>query len=560
MTLRRSTTMLVAALLAACGSDGGASQSATSTGGAGTGGLGLASSVGGGAEPNTGVGGNPDAAGGAGVGGGAEAMGGTPNQASGGAGGSASTQSTGGWSSLGGAGVGGLAGPLGGTNASGGAGSGAGGIAGDSGTNLGGVAGTVGGEGGSAMAGAAGEAAAGGASGGTSNTCPSGVPQLASASLPAGFCAWTWASEINSARGMLVDGAGDVLVVERGGARVLLLADDDGDGIADDGVTLPVAEAPELNHGIAISNGMLYASSATTVYRWAYTAGVRAELGAPEVVITGMPDGGHSTRTLAFDSSGTLYVSVGSGSNLDSDSARARIISFSESQLSAGSSFDQGEVFADGLRNEVGLRFDDQGRLWGVENGIDNLNRSDLGGDIHNDNPAEELNLFGSPGRFYGYPYCWSEYLLPQGVGEGPNTQWAHPDFISDGQHDDAWCKDTNNVVPPALSLQAHTAPLDLIFYNGTAFPSEYRGDAFVGMHGSWNRVPEIGYKVVRVPLGSDGMPIGNAEAFLEYAGDGDTGPQWPHRPVGLAVLPNGVMLVTSDSSNQVIAVGYAGG
>ncbi len=133
-----------------------------------------------------------------------------------------------------------------------------------------------------------------------------------------------------------------------------------------------------------------------------------------------MPTSGHATRTLVFDGEGRLYVSVGSDANVDRDSTRARIRRFSAAQVAAGDvPFGEGEVFADGLRNEVGLRFDHQGRLWGVENGRDNLSRSDLGGDIHTDNPAEELNLFAEAGKFYGYPYCFTEFLLPSGVGMG---------------------------------------------------------------------------------------------------------------------------------------------
>jgi glucose/arabinose dehydrogenase len=260
---------------------------------------------------------------------------------------------------------------------------------------------------------------------------------------------------------------------------------------------------------------------------------------------------------LAFDDQ-YLYVSVGSGSNVDSNSNRARIRRFALSSLGASSvAFSTGEVFADGLRNEVGMRFDAQGRLWGVENGRDNLERTDLGGDIHDDNPAEELNLFAEPGRFYGYPYCFTEFLLPTGVGLGPGTQWADPEFMDDGTHTDAWCRSTTNVVPPVVSMQAHAAPLDILFYNGSAFPADHVGDAFVTFHGSWNRDEPTGYKVMRIPFGSNDMPSGNPTPLLEYAGTGDTASEWDYRPVGLATLTNGVLLVTSDASSTVLAIGY---
>ena len=105
-----------------------------------------------------------------------------------------------------------------------------------------------------------------------------------------------------------------------------LLYDDDADGVAGATERVEQASASGLNHGIAIDGGYLYASSASTVYRWPYTAGDRQPLGAGEAVVTGLPSDGHSTRTLVFDASGRLYVSIGSDENVDNDSSRARIV------------------------------------------------------------------------------------------------------------------------------------------------------------------------------------------------------------------------------------------
>ncbi|MBI5500264.1 MAG: PQQ-dependent sugar dehydrogenase [Deltaproteobacteria bacterium] len=377
------------------------------------------------------------------------------------------------------------------------------------------------------------------------------------AAVPDGFCAWTWADGLSAPRGIKVAPNGDVLVIERGSNRVMVLFDEDGDGTSGPGERAVVAAASGLNHGIALRDGYLYASSATTVWRWAYPPGARTELGVPETVVRDIPAGGHSTRTLAFDAEGRLYVSVGSGSNVDPDFSRARVRRFVVGSLPAGGlAFDGGEAFADGLRNEVGLAFDGAGRLWGVENGIDELHRADLGGDIHQDNPGEELNLFDVAGRFYGYPYCWSEFLLPVGTGLGPGAQWADPGFLGDGTHDDAWCRDPANVVPPSLVLPAHTAPLGLVFYDGPSFPDGARGDAFVALHGSWNRDVPIGYKVVRVFFEGGDRPL-RWESFFEYGGPGDRAAEWTHRPVDVALGSRGELLVTSDASGVIIAIGY---
>jgi glucose/arabinose dehydrogenase len=357
---------------------------------------------------------------------------------------------------------------------------------------------------------------------------------------------------------MVADEQGQLVVIESGSAgSVTLLWDDNGDGVNQPSERLRIASASGLNHGIAISGGYLYASTATTIYRWPYT-GAHAALSNRQTVLTGMPSGGHVTRTLVFDSTGNLYVSIGSGSNLDPDSTRARVLRIDAAKLGGGTlGLADASVHADGLRNEVGLRFDARGRLFGVENGVDNLSRSDLGGDIHNDNPAEELNLLDTPGAFYGYPYCFTEGNLPSSVGLGPGTQWALPSVMNDGTHTDAWCRNTNNVKPPVATMQAHSAPLDVLFYRGNAFPSDVEGDAIVTFHGSWNRSPATGYKVVRIPFGADGLPNGAPTPLLESAATGDTGGEWTHRPVSLAIGKRGEVFVTSDSDGLVIALGH---
>ncbi len=380
---------------------------------------------------------------------------------------------------------------------------------------------------------------------------------LANAWVPSGFCAWTWASNLGSPRGIARNANGDILVIERGQGRITLLHDDNGNGVSEGNERVVLATSNGLNHGIAINGGYLYASSSTTVYRWPYSGG-RQPLGTAQTVVTGIPSGGHSTRTLAFDGDGNLYVSVGSQGNIDTNTNRAHILRYPASALGNASTWAQGEAFATGLRNEVGLTLDEQGRMWGVENGSDNLSRSDLGGDIHNDNPGEELHLFAEAGRFWGYPYCWSEYSLPTGVGMGRGTQWADPSTMNDGTHSDTWCRNTANVARPALVMQAHSAPLDIEFYTGSAFPAELVGSALVTFHGSWNRSPATGYKVVRIPFGQDGMPSGDPVPFLEYSGAGDTGSGWPHRPVGLEIGIDGRVFITSDDSGVVLAVGYS--
>jgi len=262
-----------------------------------------------------------------------------------------------------------------------------------------------------------------------------------------------------------------------------------------------------------------------------------------------------------------MYVDVSSAANVDANSIRSMIRRF-DLPTNLPLTWASGEIFAHGMRNEAGLRFDKDDVLWGVENGCDNLNRAPWG-DIHINNPAEELNSFGTPSNtpelFYGYPYCFSEYKLPG--GKGPLTQWAHPDFLNKQVQmitgetvviTDEWCQNTSNVVVPKFAMPAHIAPLDIIFYYGTSMPNVNPGDAFVSWHGSWNRSPPQGYKVAKI-LYQNGAPTDWLNFFHYNQSGVDTGANWEYTPVGLALGTcqgtKDCLYLSSDGNGQIVTV-----
>jgi glucose/arabinose dehydrogenase len=242
------------------------------------------------------------------------------------------------------------------------------------------------------------------------------------------------------------------------------------------------------------------------VYRWSYTnnAAEFDSIGSMETIITNIDNddkggtpaaGNHVTRTLEFDAVGRLYVSVGAQDNVDTNSFRSRIRRFNLASASFPIDFTDGEVFGDGVRNEVGLAFDTHGVLWGVENGADMLRWNDLGGDISEDNPAEELNHFpeSKAGMHWGYPYCFTENVLPSSVGLGRGTIWA---WSQSGSFTDTQCR--SSYEPPEVTMQGHSAPLGITFYKWMPqrpayctgiipFPPEMDGYAFIAFHGLWN-------------------------------------------------------------------------
>lgn len=395
--------------------------------------------------------------------------------------------------------------------------------------------------------------------------CPS-APILNSVLHP-GFCAIELPIAVDQPRGVVSmdDGDDRLLVLERGSSSVVLLEDLDGDSVPESKRIL--ASTSGLNQGLAVHDGFLYASSDSTVYRWPLSNGLEEEIVEdPTVVINNINDDGrggtavgHRTRTLAFDEQGMLYVSVGSVGNADPDSFRSRVRRFSlDDESLFPLDFTTGEVFADGLRNEVGLAFDKHGVLWGVENGGDNLVRDDLGGDIHNDNPAEELNQFTEPGLHYGYPFCWTEYKLPDGVGLGRGASWAWPGTF-DEKYTDEMCREL--FVPPALSMPAHMAPLGITFYQWRpeeelpegctgAFPIEMDGFAFIAFHGSFNRDVPIGYKVSFVVMDEEGNVASDLIDLLAHT---PPNAKWESgfRPVDVEFDRCGRLIVTSDGTRS---------
>ncbi len=383
------------------------------------------------------------------------------------------------------------------------------------------------------------------------------------------LCLVEYASNVagSNPRGMAFAPNGDLFVVSSG--QVVILYDANGDGVSDSSERALFGSIAGINHGIAFSpdRRFLYVSNDTTVYRWPYAAGQRTATDTPSMVVSGMSSGGHSTRTLLFDSAGRLYVSIGSEGNLDVDPAlratRSLIRRFVlPAQLpSNGIDFQSGELIASGMRNEVGMTFDSRGRMWSVENGRDQLFDNRFGGDIHYDNPSEKLNRIDGPGpTYFGYPQCWSEGVLPG--GSGPGTQHADQEVPPDLLQSDAWCQNTGNLRPPAAVMPAHWAPLGITEYTGDLLPAAYRGDLFITSHGSWNReIGQVGRLVARAHV----LPDGTVASIEPIVGErGSNGllrqGQWLIRPVDIQQGPDGALYFSDDLGGSVFRIaGYGG-
>jgi glucose/arabinose dehydrogenase len=375
------------------------------------------------------------------------------------------------------------------------------------------------------------------------------------------LCLALYAQDLAGARQLAFAPNGDLFV--SAGGQLKVLHDTNGDLTIDDGEAETFTTAAG-NHAVVFApdGRYVYASSDSAVYRWAYASGDRKASGAAEVVIKNLPPGGHSTRTLLFDGQGRLYVSIGSAENVDKEPSwptRAMIRRYSLASVPAGGiDSSTGEVFASGLRNEVGLHLDSKGRFWGVENGRDNLTDPALG-NITNDNPAEELNRFdvNAPGKFYGYPFCWSEGIVDAGA-RGKGAAW--PDLTNEvdpaKRKSAEYCRDAASVVPPAFAMPAHWAPLGVIEYTGGVLP--WRGDLIIAAHGSWNRNPQTGRVIARAHLNADGS-VASVDPMVGES-DGAGGLRqgtWDARPVDVRQGPDEALYVSDDNGGRVFRLSY---
>ena len=310
--------------------------------------------------------------------------------------------------------------------------------------------------------------------------------------------------------------------------RITLLRDADGDGVAEtravflSGLTSPF--------GIALVGNVLYVANTDALVRFPYEPG-QTQIAASATRVAELPAGPinhHWTKNVVATADGTkLYVTVGSNSNaaengIDKEEGRAAIW---EVDPATGNH----RVFASGLRNPVGMAWEpDTGALWAAVN-----ERDELGSDL-----VPDYMTAVREGAFYGWPYSY------YGQHVDTRVKPPRPDLVA-------------KAIPPDYALGAHTASLGLTFARGASLPGAFRDGAFVGQHGSWNRKPRSGYKVIFVPFAGGrpaGDPVDVLTGFVDAQGNA------MGRPVGVAVDGRGALLVADDVGNTVWRVTSAAG
>ena len=356
------------------------------------------------------------------------------------------------------------------------------------------------------------------------------APAGAALAVPAGFEIKVFAEgDFQNPRWMIEGANGDLFLADSRANNVVLLRDANKDGRIDN-ATERFVFATGLNQpfGLAIQAGWFYIANTSTVVRFKYEVGQTSLTGAGEKIID-LPGQGyrqHWTRNLLFSRDGRkLFVSVGSESNV-SEEPEPRRAAISEYNPDGTGQ----RIFASGIRNPIGLAWNPvTGQLWTAVN-----ERDGLGDDLVPDYVTSVKD-----GGFYGWPYAYI------GSNEEPRLKGKRPDLVA-------------KAIVPDVLVEPHAAALGLTFYNGRMFPKEYVGDAFVALHGSWNRALRSGYKVVRIPF-KNGKPEGGYENFLTGWVPDEKGREVWGRPVGVTVIRDGSLLVVDDGGNKVWRITYNG-
>ncbi len=340
--------------------------------------------------------------------------------------------------------------------------------------------------------------------------------------VPLGFRVNVFATNFKRPRWLTVAPNGDIFLADMGAGEIIVMRDPGHTGGAQ--VREVFVSGQRRPFGIAFHENYVYVGNTNEVVRFAYDPKTSKRLGEAEHLLD-LPTGGHDTRSLAFSADGKhLFIGVGSESNIDTgeDPRRAAVTVCDPDGKNA-------RRFATGLRNPVGLGLEPAtGEIWTTVN-----ERDELGDDL----PPDYFTSI-KDGGFYGWPYSYI------GDNVDPRVKPQKPDLVA-------------RAIIPEVLLGAHVAPLQFAFYTAKQFPESYWGGAFVAEHGSWNRAMRAGYQIAFVAF-KNGKPSADPVPFMTGLVPDPAGPDVLGRPVGVAVAPDGSLLVSDDGAGVIYRISAA--
>jgi glucose/arabinose dehydrogenase len=373
-------------------------------------------------------------------------------------------------------------------------------------------------------------------------SCPSFAepPNNLNINLPTGFEISIYAKNINTPRMMAFDSKGRLYVTAVDDDRLLMLPDANKDGLAE----APILVVKNLNspNGVAIdAQDNIYIANQDGVVT---LNTMQNTIVKTKPLISSLPTGAHSVKTIKIGPDNHLYINVGSSCNVcvEDNPLRATILRYTLDGKPAGSLETLGRhapnpTWASGLRNSQGFDWHPTtGAMFATNNGSD-MRSSTKNGVVNDELPPEHLNKIEA-GKHYGWPHCWGDPNNLKVPIEDPNFPGA-----------EGFCKTTTG---PAITFTSHSTPIGITFLAKSNFPVEYKNDAIVAMRGSWNREKLSGYKLVRVKFNA-----GNPTEVVDFAtGWLNNNEAWG-RPVDVITGPDGALYVSDNRAGNIYRISY---
>lgn len=396
----------------------------------------------------------------------------------------------------------------------------------------------------------------------SANGAPVPAPNNGDIVLPDGFAASVVADDVGKIRGIAVSPSGDVYGRLKDGG-IVAMRDADGDGAAE--IVEKVPSLTSGGSGIGIHDGYLYYSTSGAIFRMKLKEGELLPVGKEETVVASLADKrSHSSKMFTFDTDGKLYAEVGSPANALSTNDRGLgakgkskaevdaflslyggVWVFDANKLNQEQS--QGHHMTTGHRHMLALAWHPvSGNLFGLQNGrdvLDVVNPDVFNSEYNATRVSEEFHIL-KEGSNLGWPYSFYDPI--------DKKRLYSPEYEGDGEKGPA----SGEFQDPIIGFPAHWAPMQMAYYGGEQFPEKYRSGLFVAFHGSWNRYPDQkGYNVVFIDFDKSGKPTGEWEVFADgfMGSDHIESPKdAAHRPMGVAVGPDGSLYVGDDHRGRV--------